>query len=124
MKDLDAAIQKYSQILGTIPTLLPPEYYAYPGLKGARFDLSSASISLVASDDESSPVARFISTRGEGVNHITFQVKDLEQQVEQMSNDGVRFLTTQPLQFGGGKVIFAHPESLNGVQIAFMQSSV
>jgi len=122
VKDLGSAIHTYSQILPTNPIFLPSEYYAYPGLKGARFDLGNASISLVTSEDEQSPIARFVGKRGEGVNHITFEVDDLEKQVATMSKQHLRFTTLQPLPFGGGRVIFAHPESLHGVQIAFMQS--
>ena len=122
VKDLDSAIQKYSHILQSTPILLSSEYYAYPCLKGARFDLGNASISLVASEDDHSPIAQFVSQRGEGVNHITFEVDDLEQQVQAMSKQKVRFTTTQPLCFQGGKVIFAHPDSLHGVQVAFMKS--
>lgn len=124
VQDLEAAAAKYSQILGVSPFVLASEYYAYAGLRGVRFDLGNASISLVASEDETSPIARFITKRGEGVNHITFEMNELEHQVEQMSKEGVRFLTNQPLHFGGGKVIFAHPESLHGVQIAFMESGM
>jgi len=122
VKDLESAIQTYSDVLRTTPILLPSEYYAYPSLKGARFELGNASISLVASEDDQSPVARFVNSRGEGVNHITFEVDDLQKQVEVMLKLGVRFGTTQPLRFGGGKAIFAHPQSLHGVQVAFMQS--
>jgi methylmalonyl-CoA/ethylmalonyl-CoA epimerase len=122
VRDLDAAIDKYSQILGRNPTILPPGYYAYSGLKGARFDLGNASISLVASEDEGSPLGRFIKRRGEGVNHITFEVSDLEHQVERMWKEGGRFITTRPLPFGDGKVIFVHPQYLHGVQVALMES--
>lgn len=115
------AIEKYSQILRTEPIILSSDYYAYAGLKGARFDLGNASISLIASEDDGSPIARFITQRGEGVNHITFEVTDLERLVEEWAGTGLRFLTRHPLPFQDGQVIFSHPESLHGVQIAFME---
>ena len=124
VEDLDAAIHRYVQILGANPAILPTEYYAYPGLKGARFDLGNASISLVASMDENTPVARFISKRGEGVNHLTFEVTDLNNAIEGMAKEGIKFITDEPLSFAEGKVIFSHPHSLHGVQIAFMERCV
>lgn len=110
-------------MLGTEPRLLPSEYYAYPGLKGARFHVGGAAISLVASEKADSPIARFLRERGEGVNHISLEVVDIEQDVRNLAAKGVRFLGDKPRAFSEGKVIFAHPDSLHGVQIAFVQAN-
>ena len=102
--------------------MYPPEHYAYPGLKGARFSVGEVAISLVASEEASSPIARFLETRGEGVNHISLEVGDIEQAMTDLASKGVRFVTDKPLAFSDGKVVFAHPKSLHGVQIAFVQT--
>ena len=119
--DLDVAVATYSRVLGASPRMLGPERYAYPGLKGARFYIGNATISLVASDDRRSPIAKFIETRGEGVNHISFEVTDIEQDMQDMTARGVTFLTQRPLPFPEGQVVFAHPESTHGVQLALVQ---
>ncbi|OGO01147.1 MAG: hypothetical protein A2Y72_07240 [Chloroflexi bacterium RBG_13_53_26] len=119
--DLDVAVATYSHMLGTSPRMLGPEHYAYPGLKGARFYIGNATISLVASDDSRSPIAKFIETRGEGVNHISFEVTDIEQDMKDMTARGVTFLTRRPLPFPEGQVVFAHPKSTHGVQVALVQ---
>jgi len=51
VKNLEAAVATYSGVLGVTPRMLARTDYAYPGLKGARFYLGNATISLVASDD-------------------------------------------------------------------------
>jgi methylmalonyl-CoA epimerase len=121
VKNLETAAATYSSMLGVMPRMLTQTDYAYPGLKGARFYLGNATISLVASDDPHSTVARFIERRGEGVNHITLEITDLEEDVPRLIRQGVEFLTEKPLDFPEGRVIFAHPKSLHGVQIAFVQ---
>ncbi|OGO03373.1 MAG: hypothetical protein A2Y91_02405 [Chloroflexi bacterium RBG_13_54_8] len=121
VRDLDAAVRKFSGILGRQPVVLPPEHYAYPGLKGARFFMGESAISLVASDDASSPIARFLESRGEGVNHISLEVTDIEQDMRDLANKGVEFVSDKPLAFSDGRVVFAHPRSLHGVQIAFVE---
>jgi methylmalonyl-CoA epimerase len=121
VKNLEAAVATYSRVLGVAPRMLTHTDYAYPGLKGARFYLANATISLVASDDPQSPVAKFIDTRGEGINHLTLEVTDLEVDTVRLAKQGVEFLTNEPLYFPEGRVIFAHPRSLHGVQIAFVQ---
>jgi catechol 2,3-dioxygenase-like lactoylglutathione lyase family enzyme len=114
VNNLEAAVATYSRVLGVTPRMLTHTDYAYPGLKGSRFYLGNATISLIASDDPQSPIARFLETRGEGINHLTLEVTNLAKQ-------GVEFLTEKPLDFPEGGVIFAHPRSLHGVQIAFVQ---
>jgi methylmalonyl-CoA epimerase len=123
VRDLDHAVVTYTHILGTTPTMLGPEHYVYPGLKGARFYLRNATISLIASDDHESPVARFIAHSGEGVNHISLEVTDIEQDMKDMAEKGLFFLTQGSLPFPQGHVVFAHPRSTHGVQIAFVQAA-
>ena len=122
MRDLDAAVNRYSGVLGVQADLLPPRHYVYPGLKGARFHIGGVDVSLVASEKAVSPISRFIETRGEGVNHISLEVADIEQAMTDLASKGVRFATDKPLAFSDGKVVFAHPKSLHGVQIAFVQT--
>lgn len=119
--NLEEAVETYSRILGRTPRMLTQTDYAYPGLKGARFYLANATISLVASDDPQSTIARFVETRGEGINHLTFEVSDMEADSANLAGSGIEFITAHPLDFPGGRVIFAHPRSLHGVQIAFVQ---
>ena len=121
VKDLESAVATYSTVLGVRPRMLTQADYAYPGLKGARFYLGNATLSLVASDDPHSPIARFIDRRGEGVNHLTLEVTNLEEDIVRLTAKGVEFLAPQALVFSEGRVIFAHPRSLHGVQIAFVQ---
>jgi len=119
--NLEASAATYSRVLAITPRMLTHTDYAYPGLKGARFYLGNATISLVASDDPRSTIARFIQTRGEGINHLTLEVANIEDDIVRLSEEGVEFLTEKPLDFPEGRVIFAHPRSLHGVQIAFVQ---
>ncbi len=121
VKDLDAAIQTYSAILHTKPRMLSSKDYVYPGLKGARFYMSNAAISLIATDNPQSPIARFLEMRGEGINHLTLEVTSLEEDIARLAGSGVGFLTERPSEFPEGSVIFAHPRSLHGVQVAFVQ---
>jgi methylmalonyl-CoA epimerase len=121
VNNLEAAVATYSRVLGVTPRMLTHTDYAYPGLKGSRFYLGNATISLIASDDPQSPIARFLETRGEGINHLTLEVTNLEEDIAHLAKQGVEFLTEKPLDFPEGGVIFAHPRSLHGVQIAFVQ---
>ncbi len=121
VSDLESAVIRYAVALGAAPRSLGPADYAYPVLRGARFYLSNATISLVSSDDPGSTIARFIRRRGEGVNHLTLEVTDLDKDVPALAASGLRFLSDSPLRFPEGRVIFAHPAPLHGIQIALVQ---
>jgi len=121
VKDFDAAVKKYSDVLGleAIPT--KPEDFAFPGLKGASFHLGDVSINLIASDNPDTSIYKFVESRGEGVFLISLKVSDVEQDMKELTEKGVRFVSEKPLAYATGKVNFGHPKSLHGVQIEFIQ---
>jgi len=121
VKDLDAAVKKYSDVLGlpAIPT--KPEDFAFPGLKGASFHLGDVSINLIASDNPDTSIYKFVEGRGEGVFLISLKVSDVEKDMKKLAEKGVRFVSEKPLTYATGKVNFGHPKSLHGVQIEFIQ---
>ena len=121
VKDLDAAIKKYEDVLGVKHQVLEPEFFAFPGHRGAFFSLGDVQISLVASEQPESSVNKFLETRGEGVFLISLEVDDAEQARNELVEKGVKFVGDGTHTFSGGKVNFAHPKSMHGVQIEFPQ---
>ena len=51
-------------------------------VKVAVMQVGDSAIELIESTAESSPVSRFISSRGQGLHHVTFEVDDLEKHLE------------------------------------------
>jgi len=78
-------------------------------------------ISLIASEQPDTPVAKFIESNGEGVFLIGLEVTDIEQDMKELSEKGVRFVSDKSLPYGAGRINFAHPKSMHGVQIAFAE---
>jgi len=50
-------------------------------------------IELVEPTDESSPVTKFLKSRGGGLHHLCFEVHDLEKVSANLVNDGFRMVT-------------------------------
>jgi methylmalonyl-CoA/ethylmalonyl-CoA epimerase len=121
VKDLDAAVKRYEDVLGIKPQFLEPEFFAFPGHKGAFFLIGDVEISLVTSEQPESSVTRFLETRGEGVFLISLEVTDAEQARKELLEKGVKLVGDKPQTFSGGKVNFAHPKSMHGVQVEFPQ---
>jgi len=123
VQDLDAAIEKYSNVLGTTPTFVKPEAVMFPGVKAAVFLVGDVAITLIASERDDSLVAEVLKTRGEGIFLMCFEVSDVEQHMKELVERGVRFLKDQPSPYptGNGKSNYGLPDSLHGVYVGFAQ---
>src|SRR6266853_6059771 len=71
---------------------------------------------------ESSPIAKFIAKRGEGLHHVSLRVPDLAAAVERLKKDGVR-LVSEDIKTGAGghKYVFVHPSSAGGVLLELVE---
>jgi methylmalonyl-CoA/ethylmalonyl-CoA epimerase len=63
-----------------------------------------------------SPIAKFLTERGEGIHHVAFRTDDIVGQLRQAADAGVRLIHEQPFAGAGGKLVaFLHPKSTRGV---------
>ena len=68
-------------------------------------------------------VARFVATRGQGLHHVSFDVRDLVGHLAQAKAAGIRLIDETPRQGAGGtKVAFLHPSSLGGVLVELCET--
>ncbi|MFW6140238.1 MAG: methylmalonyl-CoA epimerase [Acidobacteriota bacterium] len=75
-------------------------------------------IELLEAVGDDSPIKKFIDSRGEGIHHICLKTDDLDQKVKQLKREGIRFVQESPVSgAGGSRIIFIHPDNLNGVLI-------
>ena len=68
-------------------------------------------------------VAKFLAARGEGLHHVSLEVKDLESVLGQCREAGVRLIDETPRPGAhGSRVAFLHPKSLGGVLVELGQT--
>ena len=80
-------------------------------------------IELLEATSPDSPIARFITKRGEGIHHIAMKVGDLDAAVTRLRASGRR-LVTEDVQSGGAggyRYIFVHPKSAGGVLLELIE---
>src|SRR5262245_30651074 len=56
----------------------------------AFLPVAGSRIELLEATDPTSPIARFVDKRGEGLHHLTLEVRDLDAALERLSARGVR----------------------------------
>ena len=71
---------------------------------------------------EDTPIGKFLSKRGPGVQQICFRVEDLEEMIRTMLDNDVVMIDESPrLGAGGKKIAFVHPKSTGGVLVELTQ---
>ena len=88
----------------------------------AMLPIGESRLELLESTEPDSPIARFISKRGEGLHHITFQVDDISEELIRLRAAGIRLIDEIP-RTGADQclVAFIHPSSTGGVLVELSQ---
>lgn len=90
--------------------------------KIAFFPLGDSTIELIEALDPSSPVAKFIQKRGEGIHHICFGVENIEAALRHYEANGIELLNKTPRRTENGDLIaFLNPKSTNGILIELVE---
>lgn len=93
------------------------------GVKVCTFQLGEMRIELLQPLGDG-PLARSLQKRGEGLHHLAIAVADIEEELQKLQEAGVRLVDERPRRgFGGSRIAFIHPESLNGVLIELVEHS-
>tara|TARA_B100001996_G_C18622037_1_gene578116 strand:- start:774 stop:1181 length:408 start_codon:yes stop_codon:yes gene_type:complete len=85
---------------------------------------SDTRIELLEPLSEESPVGRFISNRGAGVQQVAISVGDLDEAISTLVNNGVRMVNREPVVGSGGhRIAFVHPSSSGGVLVELVEDN-
>ncbi|BCI83121.1 methylmalonyl-CoA epimerase [Mycolicibacterium sp. TY66] len=123
--DLDAAIRWYHDHLGMI--VLHEEVNEDQGVREAMLSVrgapvGSAQIQLLAPLDEKSTIAKFIDTRGPGLQQLAYRTSDIDALSERLRADGVRLLYEAPRRgTADSRINFIHPKDAGGVLIELVE---
>lgn len=88
VKNLDEAIRSAEENLGG--ELMIEFESTKQKYKGALVQLGESIISLIESTDENGFIAKFVESRGEGIQHIGLEVDNLEEFVKHLESKGIR----------------------------------
>jgi methylmalonyl-CoA epimerase len=87
-------------------------------VRTAFISVGDANLELLEATDATSPIARFIEKRGEGIHHICFRVTGIEDHLARLQAKGYRLINEAPVPGAHGcRVAFLHPSAGNGVLI-------
>ena len=123
VKNLDEAIPLYEKLLQT--TCYKTESVSSEGVNTAFFQIGEAKIELLEASNQNSPIAKFLSKRGEGFHHVAFEVDDIEEELARLQKLDFILLHLSPKEGADNKrIAFLHPKSTMGMLIELCQDKI
>lgn len=114
VQNLQEAIKFYEEKLGLKCYAI--EEVPDQKVKTAFFKVGQTKIELLESTDPEGPIGKFIEKKGEGIHHIAFAVKNIENQLSELASKDVKLIDQQPRKGAEGlDIAFLHPKSTFGV---------
>lgn len=120
VRDLEASLAFYRDVLG-----LPLEMVqAIPAdhVRIAFLSVGESKIELVSPTDETTGVARFLASKGEGFHHVCLEVADLAAELTRLGIEGLELIDSAPRRGAEGPVAFLHPRSCHGVLVELIEA--
>jgi methylmalonyl-CoA epimerase len=120
VSDLEAAIDYYNRAFGA--TVEHREIVESDGVEEALLRVAESYIQLVTPTRDSSPVAKAIEKRGEGLHHIGYRVADCGEALAAMVAAGATAIDKAPRPGSRGTTVaFIHPKGSFGTLIELVQ---
>lgn len=112
--NLEQSLPFYTETLGL--SLEGVEEIESEGVKVAFLKIGESRIELLEPLNDTSPIKRYIDSKGEGVHHIALEVDDIHDRVATFNANGIKMINEQPKRGAGDSLIaFIHPKAAHGV---------
>jgi methylmalonyl-CoA/ethylmalonyl-CoA epimerase len=120
VEDLETAVEHYRAVLGVEPA--HRERVEDQGVEEVLFPVGSSFIQLLGAIGPDSPVGRSLATRGPGIHHVAYRVRDVAVALEHLRAEGIRLIDDAPREGSRDTLIaFIHPRSMDGVLVELVQ---
>lgn len=120
VNDLEAAIAYYRDTFGA--EVDHREVVESDGVEEALLKVADSYVQLLTPTNDTSPVAKYLERRGEGLHHIGYRVDDCAAALEAVKAQGGRVIDEAPRPGSRGTTVaFVHPKTAFGTLIELVQ---
>lgn len=84
--------------------------------------VGESKVELVEPTDDTTGVARFLATKGEGFHHVCLEVANLAETLLHLEIGGLELIDTAPRRGAEGPVAFIHPRACHGVLVELIEA--
>jgi len=120
--DLDEALAFYASAFGL--HAVHEEVNEELGVREAMLAVgdADAQLQLLAPLGDDSPLAKFLSRRGQGIQQVAYRVRDIEAVSHVLRERGMRLIYDAPMRgTASSRVNFIHPKDVGGVLVELVQ---
>ncbi len=120
-------VESIEDALGLWQTMLGLELQTVMDIPSDRVRIAflavgESKVELVQPTDDTTGVARFLASKGEGFHHVCFEVDNLAEALIRLELDGLELIDTVPRRGAEGPVAFIHPRSCHGVLVELIEA--
>jgi methylmalonyl-CoA/ethylmalonyl-CoA epimerase len=120
VRSIDEALGLWRDLLGLeLETVMD---IAEDRVRIAFLAVGESKVELVEPTDDTTGVARFLASKGEGFHHVCFEVANLAETLLRLEIDGLELIDSAPRRGAEGPVAFIHPRSCHGVLVELIEA--
>lgn len=120
VESLEDGLEKYVRQLGLSHT--HTETVETEKVRVAILHSGKTRIELLEATDSTSPISKFLGSKGGGIHHLAFEVESIDDEVQRLRGRGVRLVEPAPRPGAqGSRVAFVHPRATGGVLIELVE---
>ncbi|WP_374929933.1 methylmalonyl-CoA epimerase [Kytococcus sedentarius] len=120
VSDLDAAIAFHRDVLGM--ELAHTEENPEQGVREAMMRIGDSHIQLLAPLTPESTIAKFLDSKGPGMQQLAYRVADIDAVSATLRERGLRLLYDEPKRgTSNSRVNFIHPKDAGGVLVELVE---
>jgi methylmalonyl-CoA/ethylmalonyl-CoA epimerase len=120
VSDIDASLKLWRDTLGLpVELVLPIEH---DRVTIAFLPVGESKVELVQPTDDTTGVARFLASKGEGFHHVCFEVPNIAEALMRLELDGIELIDSAARKGAEGPVAFLHPRSCQGVLVELIEA--
>jgi methylmalonyl-CoA epimerase len=120
VRDIETSLGFWRDLLGLpLELVLPIEH---DRVTIAFLGVGESKVELVQPTDDTTGVARFLASKGEGFHHVCFEVPDIGASLERLAGEGVELIDAVARKGAEGPVAFLHPRSCHGVLVELIEA--
>ncbi len=116
VKNLEESNKVFEKLLGRPHYKI--EEVDSEGVRTSFFEVGGIKIELLEATRPDSPIAKFIEKRGEGLHHLAFEARPINEKMNELSSEGFKLLSDKPKPGADNKmIVFLLPKTTNGVLV-------
>lgn len=120
VRDLEAAIAYYRDTFGA--EVVHRERVDSDGVEEALLQVADSYVQLLTPTTDTSPVAKYLEAKGEGLHHVGYRVADCAVALQSVKDHGGRAIDDAPRPGSRGTTVaFVHPKGAFGTLIELVQ---